>query len=192
MHSHNIDASYLNNLYNFWSNLLFGDDDKTESATRSQKPAESASSYDEDFQTNAGAAGFSPGAAMYYGNSQAALAKHSMHFKVLNLAATFVAGFLNLFTGKGDSVTEPPTHTNYAMACNEASIPPDNIELRHRSMRDQSASGCTHSTSKQAKPKVKGPKEPECRAAYIPFEAIEYRYGTGTGGIMHLPICTNG
>jgi hypothetical protein len=202
MHSHDIDASYLNGLYNFWSNLLFGED-KTESATGSQKPADegkpaettpeaptASSSYNaETLSTNAGAAGFSPGAAIYYGNSQAVLAKHSIPFKVLNLAATFLAGFLNVFTGKDSPVTEPPTYTNYAISCNPVSIPPENIELRHKPLRDQVSPDCAYTTAKTSMPKTHAPEKADCRAAYIPFEAIEYRYGTATGGIMHLPIC---
>jgi hypothetical protein len=203
MNSHDMDAAYLNKMYSFWSNLFFGEDDKTESATGSKKPAEegkpeesqptgpatAASSYSEGFKTNAGAAGFSPGAAMYYGNSNEALAKYSMQFKAINLVAAFFTGFLNLFKGQGSQVTDPPAYTNYAMGCQTASIPPENIELRHGPVLNRPTTGCTHLTGYSA-PKARAPEEPECRAAYIPFEAIEYRYGNANG-MMHLPICMN-
>lgn len=204
MNCHDMDPAYLNRMYSFWSNLFFGEDDKTESATGSKEPAEeskpaepktaapatSASSYTENLKTNAGAVGFNPGAAIYYGNSTASLTKYSMHFKVFNLAATFLAGFLNLFKGQGNQVTEPPIDNNYAMGCNFASIPPDNIELRHGSLKKESATVCTYTKSDKKAPKARTPEKPECRAAYIPFESIEYRYGSANG-MMHLPICMN-
>jgi hypothetical protein len=202
MNSHDVDPAYLNKLYSFWSNLFFGEDDKTKSATGSKKTAEeskpaetkpegpsaSASSYTENLKTNAGAVGFNPGAAIYFGNSQESLAKYSMHFKVINFAATFLAGFLNLSRGQSTPVADPPTYTNYAMGCNYESIPPENIELRHGPVKNRSTSECIHVKKNRSAQKAKAPEKPECRAAYIPFEAIEYRYGNANG-IMHLPIC---
>lgn len=74
-----------------------------------------------------------------------------------------------------------------ARDCNPASIPPENIELRHKPMNGHTASGCTYVESTSA-PTAKAPEKPDCRASYIPFEAVEYRYGN-MNGIMHLPIC---
>jgi hypothetical protein len=198
-----MDPTYLNKMYSFWSNLFFGGDDKTESATGSKKPADvskpeeakptgpaaAASSYSEGLKTNAGAAGFNPGAALFYGNSNEALAKHSMQFKAINFMTAFFAGFLNLFKGQGNQIADPPAYTNYAMDCKTASIPPENIELRHRPVLRRPTTGCIQTTS-YSTPKAKAPEEPECRAAYIPFEAIEYRYGHAND-MMHLPICMN-
>lgn len=204
MNSHDLDSVYLYKMYNSLWEKLFGPAEEEKSATVPKKPAEeskpaetksagpaaSASSYTEGLKTNAGAVGFNPGAAIYYGNSTASLAKYSMHFKVIDLAATLLTGFLNLFKGQGSQVTEPPTYTNYAMGCSSPSIPPDNIELRHRQMTDQSTSDCTNVNKNQTAPRAKDPVKPECRAAYIPFESIEYRYGNANG-MMHLPICMN-
>lgn len=75
-----------------------------------------------------------------------------------------------------------------ARDCNSGSIPPENIELRHSSVNSQSSSGCTYVKNTSAT-KALVPEKPECRAAYIPFEAIEYRYGN-TNGMMNLPICS--
>jgi len=74
-----------------------------------------------------------------------------------------------------------------ARNCNTATIPPENIELRHKPTKSYSASGCDF-VEVQSSPPAKDPKKPECRAAYIPFESVEYRYGN-MNGIMHLPIC---
>lgn len=117
MNSHDVDTAYLNTMYSFWSNLFFGEDDKTESATGSKKPAEEskpaetkteqpASSYVKTQRPRMNFARFGSRFSMLHGTSAAALTSYAFAFKALSSASAFFAGLSNYFKGGGDSAAE--------------------------------------------------------------------------------------
>jgi len=112
-----MDAAYLNRMYSFWSNLFFGDDDKAESTTGSEKPAEqkkpaetkpaeTASGYMESARPKMNLPRFGTRFSMLHGTPTSALAASAFAFKTLSFASSFLAGLKNYFGGGGDSKDE--------------------------------------------------------------------------------------